>query len=181
MTSTVDDVVERGPVVLLMAPSGAGKSTLAERLARELGAAVVSYDAHQRRTSGDTGVEAVTEEALTAAWAELQTHCAAGTPVIVDGTHSQQERRARVHAIATAHGRATVLLVLMVPLEECLARQESRTRQVPAPDVARQHTAITAALPVLGSEGYTAVIRLNDAVLTDACRAALRALRRPSR
>ncbi len=63
MASTVDDVVGSGLCMLLMAPSGAGKSTLVEQLARELGAAVVSYDAHQRRMPGDTGVEAVTEEA----------------------------------------------------------------------------------------------------------------------
>ncbi|MCF1592406.1 AAA family ATPase [Streptomyces muensis] len=170
-----------GPCVLLMAPSGAGKSTLAEQLARELGAAVVSYDAHQRRMPGDTGVEAVTEDALTAAWAELATHCAAGTPVVVDGTHSQPERRARVHAIATVHGRATILLVLMVPLTECLARQQSRARKVPAADVTRQHTAITAALPALDAEGHAAVIRLEDAELTDACRAALHAPRRLAR
>lgn len=180
MASTVDDVGD-SVCVLLMAPSGAGKSTLAEHLARELGAAVVSYDAHQRRVPGDTGVEAVTEEALTAAWQELEAHCAAGTPVIVDGTHSQPERRARVHAIATAHGRATVLLVLMVPLEECLARQRSRVRRVPDHDVTRQHTAITAALPGVDAEGYAAVIRLDDAVVTGACRAVLHALRRHSR
>ncbi|MEU5476911.1 AAA family ATPase [Streptomyces mirabilis] len=163
-----------GRCVILMAPSGAGKSTLAEQLAHEMGAAVVSYDAHQRRLAGDTGVETVSEEALTAAWAELSAHCAAGTPVIVDGTHCQPEHRATVRAIATAHGQDTILLVLLVPLEVCLARQQLRDRRVPLSDIARQRAAIAAALPTLGDEGHTAVIRLNDAVITDACRDAHR-------
>lgn len=147
--------------VLMMGASGSGKSTLAEQLAAATGAALVSYDHHQRHVAGDAGFEPVSEQALTAAWAELGTHFAAGTPVIVDGTHCQPERRDTVHAIAAAHGFDTVVLVLLIPLAECLDRQQLRARRVPASDVERQHTAITAALPALADEGHAAVIQLS--------------------
>jgi predicted kinase len=87
-------------------------------------------------------------------------HCAAGTPVIVDGTHCQPERRWAVRDIAAAHGLDTVVVVLVVPLAVCLDRQARRTRRVPAADVARQHAAITAALPDLAGEGHAAVVLL---------------------
>jgi protein phosphatase len=163
--------------VLLMGASGSGKSTLAGRLSADTGAAVVSYDRHQRHVAGDTGVEPVSEKALTAAWADLAVHCAAGTPVIVDGTHCQPERRAAVRAIATAHGFDTVVLVLLVPLAECLNRQRFRARRVPASDVERQHTAITAALPALAGEGHAAVVRLPSP--EDYLAPMVRALRQP--
>jgi predicted kinase len=81
--------------------------------------------------------------------------------VIVDGTHCQRERRDTVRAIATAHGFDTVVLVLLMPLAECLDRQRRRVRRVPTSDVERQHTAITAALPALADEGHAAVIQLS--------------------
>ncbi|MGK5548483.1 AAA family ATPase [Streptomyces sp. URMC 127] len=149
-----------GRCLLMMGPSGSGKSTAAAQLAAELGAVVVSYDDHQRRVAGDTGVEPVSEQALTAAWAELDAHCAAGMPVIVDGTHCQPERRTAVREIASAHGLRTVVLVLLPPLDVCLERQQLRARRVPPADVARQHAAIAAALPALTAEGHAAVLRL---------------------
>jgi hypothetical protein len=48
----------------------------------------------------------------------------------------------------------------VVPLAVCLDRQVLRTRHVPAADVARQHAAITAALPDLAGEGHAAVVLL---------------------
>jgi predicted kinase len=153
-----------GRCVLMMGASGSGKSTLANVLAAESGAVVVSYDRHQRCVPGDTGVEPVGEQALAAARAELATHCAAGTPVIVDGTHCQPDRRWAVRNIATSHGLDTVVIVLVVPLAVCLDRQTSRVRRVPASDVARQHAAITASLPGLTDEGHAAVVLLPAAV-----------------
>ncbi|MEU4807396.1 AAA family ATPase [Actinosynnema sp. NPDC023587] len=154
-----------GRCVLLMGASGSGKSTLANALAAGSGAVVVSYDRHQRRVPGDTGVEPVGDRALATARAELAACCAAGTPVIVDGTHSQAERRIAARAVAVAHGLDTVVLVLLVPLEACLDRQGSRTRRVPAVDVARQHAAVTAALPGLADEGHAAVVLLTPGAL----------------
>ncbi|MGW0647685.1 AAA family ATPase [Streptomyces umbrinus] len=143
-----------------MGASGSGKSTLAARLAAATGAVVVSYDRHQRLTDGDTGTEPVGERALAAARAELEDDRAAGRQTIVDGTHCQPERRAAVRAIAAAHGMGTVVLVLKASLPTCLARQNLRQRQVPDADVARQHAAITAAVPALAGEGHAVVLQL---------------------
>ncbi|MFD8994237.1 AAA family ATPase [Streptomyces abikoensis] len=104
--SAVRRVFGPGRCLIVMGPSGSGKSTKAAQLAAELGAVVVSYDDHQRRAEGDTGVEPVGEQALARAWAELDAHLAAGTLVVVDGTHCQPERRAAVREIAAAHGGA---------------------------------------------------------------------------
>lgn len=149
-----------GRVLMMVGPAGSGKTTLARQFAAGAGGAVVSYDRHQRAIPGDDGVESVSPRALAAAWQELTTCCAAGTPVVVDGTHSQAERRARVRAIASAAGYDTVAVVVLTPLEVCQARQDRRVRKVPPADVARQHAAITAALPELTGEGYAAVIHL---------------------
>ncbi|MFJ6392942.1 AAA family ATPase [Streptomyces sp. NPDC091972] len=147
-----------GRCVLMMGASGAGKSTLAAQLAGTTGAVVVSYDGHQRQVAGDTGIEPVGDLTLTKAWTELEGHCAAGRPVIMDGTHCQPQRREKVRAVAAAYGLETVVVVLLVPLEVCLAQQRLRGRRVPDKDVIRQHEAIVTALPLLAGEGHAAVI-----------------------
>lgn len=152
-------------VMVLIGASGAGKSTLAQALAAMTGAAVVSYDAHQRAMPGDDGRQSVTAEALAAAWKDLDTHCAAGVPVIVDGTHCQESRRRMVRAIAARYELPAIAIVLHPPLQTCLDRQSLRERQVPADDIALQHTAIRDALADLPGERYTAVVHLSTAAL----------------
>ncbi|MBB5081884.1 ATP-binding protein [Nonomuraea endophytica] len=147
-----------GVVLVLMGASGSGKSTLAKALATATGAPVVSYDQHQRPRPGDDGVQAVSAQALASAWRELAACCACGGVVIVDGTHCQRSRRVTVRAIAAAHHLPTVVIALTPPLEVCLRRQGQRGRRVPAADVARQHAAVLAALPVLAQEGHAAVL-----------------------
>ncbi|MFJ5740106.1 AAA family ATPase [Streptomyces microflavus] len=120
---------------------------------------VVSYDVHQAHVAGRPG-RVVGDHALESARERMSAHCAAGRTVIVDGTHSQRDRRVAIRAIAAAHRYVTAVVALRVPLAVCLERQASRAWPVPAADVTRQDAAITAALPELEQEGHARVVRL---------------------
>jgi predicted kinase len=148
-------------VVFLVGTSGAGKSTLATHLAEaNPGLDVLSYD----REQGDGGP--CTDEAVDRVHASLADRCVRGLATIVDGTHRQPERRARVRAVAAAHGLPVVALVLLVPLEVCLSNQRRRTRRVPPEDVRVHHAAVTGAVPMLHTEDHDVVIVLNERIAT---------------
>jgi predicted kinase len=146
-------------VVLMIGASGSGKSTLAASLAAaNTGLAVISYDSYQRRLPGDDGRQTCTTEAVALAHLALAKRCAAGMSTIVDGTHRQLERRTAVRSIADTHGLLTVAVALVVPLDQCLARQHARSRRVPREDVTAQHATLAESLPGLHREGYAAVV-----------------------
>ena len=154
-------------LVVMVGAASAGKSTLARLLVgQHPTAAVVSYDACRAELSGDPGNQDVTPAAVHLAHTRITQRAALGLTTVADGTHTHQPHRQQLLDIATTHHLPTVAIALTTPLQVCLARQHHRPpaqpgtrwgRQVPTEVVTTQHAEVTAALPGLHREGYTAV------------------------
>jgi predicted kinase len=124
---------------LLIGPPASGKSTLAEVLAERTGAIVLSTDAIRAELYGDAAVQGPWSEIETLFHQRLKDAVAAGQPVILDGTHSQRPWRLAILQVLKLP--APVQWIgwwLTTPLEQCLAWNQQRPRQVPEEVIRRQ-------------------------------------------
>lgn len=148
-----------GTLVILVGASGAGKSTFAGRhfapsevLSSDAMRAIVADDAN------DQGASAAAFELLRTA---LSLRLAAGRRSVVDATSVEGWARAELLAIARRHGRRAVAIVLAMPIEVCLERNELRSdRRLPPRAIRRQHRLMRESLPGLSGEGFADVFVL---------------------
>lgn len=159
-------------MLALVGPPGAGKSTLAVTHAATLGehAVVLSLDAYRAAWSpwGEEADQAVTFRAITSMYRDLDRHLAADHPVVVDATNAKARERRKLLAIAIPRGAVTTALVVLTPLEVCLARNARRdgtvdpsgyARRVPDDVVARIHATISTNFSLLAGEGWHRIIK----------------------
>ncbi|UFP93593.1 AAA family ATPase [Gloeobacter morelensis] len=146
---------------LLVAPPAAGKSTLAVYLAeRDPALCVVSTDQIRAELYGDARIQgqwtAIEREVL------FRVHNAfrSGRPVIYDATNAKRSwRLAFLQQMAVYPNVQWVAWQLVVPVEECLARNAQRERQVP-PEVIRAMAREIERFPPVLAEGFVAVHRV---------------------
>ena len=156
-------------LVLLVGVAGSGKSTLAARLFPA--DAVLSSDAYRAAVSGDPADQAATDEAFELLQSDLDRRLEVGALTVVDATNVQAWARRELLAVAARHGRRVWAIVLALPLEVSLARNEARReRRVPARAIRRQDRFLRQSLPQLASEGYAAVVMLSDPDQVEALR-----------
>lgn len=148
-------------LVLLIGAAGSGKSTLAARhFAPD---EVLSSDAFRAAVSGDPLDQSATPEAFRRLHAALDGRLAAGQLTVVDATNVQGRARRRLLATAARHGRPTVGIVLALPLDLSLQRNAGRTgARVPDAALRRQDADLRRSLPLLPTEGFAAVVTLED-------------------
>lgn len=125
-----------------------GKSTIARRVAAELGAELISYDAINAARGFDGGTvmdDTEWEKTGLMAVATARAVLASGRRVVVDDTFSHRFLRQRFAAVAAAAGASFVLLFVDTPLDVIEARiaENLRTKARPhiAPDVFAHHRA----------------------------------------
>jgi len=124
---------------LLIGPPASGKSTLAAVLAERTGAIVLSTDAIRAELYGDAAVQGPWSEIETLFHQRLKEAVAAGQPVILDGTHSQRPWRLAILQVLELP--APVQWIgwwLTTPLQQCLAWNQQRDRQVEEGVIRRQ-------------------------------------------
>lgn len=124
-----------GSLVLLMGPPAVGKSTLASELvsAGIVGAEdVLSSDAYREALTGDERDTSSDRRMWVQLRRDLLDRMAAGRTTVVDATNVFPRRRARHIRAAKAHGRPVVAVRFHVDVDELLARNAGRTRQVHA-------------------------------------------------
>ena len=150
---------------LFIGPPGSGKSTLASTLAPFLRARVVSSDALRQQLWGDAGVQGPWCELEPLLHGAIDSACAAGENVLVDATHGHASWRRRLMQKPMGARRLQWFgWWLQTPLDQCLAWNRSRQRQVPEPVIRAMHQTLTIPPDRPDTrEGFTSLICLNPA------------------
>ena len=168
----------------MIGPPGSGKSSLAVILAPLLPARVISSDALREQLWGDAKVQGPWAELEPLLHGAIDSALAADEHVLVDATHAQRNWRQR---LMRRHLKARPVQWigwwLQTPLDQCLAWNRSRQRQVPEDVIRAMHQRLTTSPDKPDpSEGFTGLVRLNpaDSQLKDQIRQALQAIRHPS-
>ena len=125
---------------LLIGPAASGKSTLAKVLAECTNATVLSPDAIRAELYGDAADQGCWSEIEPLLHQQLKDAVTAGRPVIVDATHTQRPwRLAILQGFDLPEPVQWIGWWLTTPLEQCLAWNRQRDRQVDEDVIRRQH------------------------------------------
>jgi predicted kinase len=126
-------------LILLVGVPACGKSTLSDGLARE-GFEVLSLDAIRKRVHGDEAVQEDLERVLQIFRSRFGQALSRGRAVVIDATNVYfDDRRTFLKQARRAGYTDITLLVLDVPLAECMRRNRLRERVVPDHAMERIH------------------------------------------
>jgi len=149
----------RQRLVLLVGVPGSGKSTVGDGIVK-VGYVRLSYDAVRQRLYGDAEDHGGEGEVGKAFREELRAALTGGASVLVDNTNFLTEMRTHIIDIARACGVEDVhLVVLKVPLPECLKRNRARDRVVPTRTVRYMHYKLSTSEWPTGREGRMTIVR----------------------
>ncbi len=123
MTETLITLPELS-LVLLVGTSGSGKSSFARK--HFLATEVISSDYCRGLVSDDENDQAATKDAFEVLHFIAGKRLAAGKLTVVDATNVQAEARKSLIDLARKHHVVPVAIVLNLPRELCLARNEAR-------------------------------------------------------
>ncbi len=157
-------------LVVLIGAAGAGKSTFAARhFAPD---EILSSDAFRRMVSGDEANQAATKAAFKVLHEVLGRRLAAGRTAVIDATNVEQSARRSLLQRANAAGIPATAIVIDLPAATVLARNAARpARVVDMAVVRRQLAKLRAGIdgpdPVIGSEGFAAIVVLRDPAEVD--------------
>ena len=143
-------------LVVLVGVSGSGKSSFA---AKHFGRfEVLSSDYFRGLVGNDETDQSVTAAAFDAPHYVAGKRLDAGLLTVVDATSVQQSARQSLIELARSHDALATAIVLDVPVEVCLQRNEGRgERRVPKAVIDRQHQQLRRSLKSLRREGFTRV------------------------
>jgi predicted kinase len=150
-----------GAMVVLIGVSGCGKSTFAATRFRPT--EILSSDAFRAMVADDPGDQGATDAAFELLHTALSLRLARGRLSVVDATNVETWARAQLLGIARRNQRPAVAIVLDLPLELCLARNEGRSdHSIPAAAVRRQHRLLRTSLGTVYREGFDEVLVLTS-------------------
>ena len=161
-TLTIPDLC----VVALIGASGSGKSTFAARHFAPFEA--ISSDFCRGLVSGDENDQSVTAEAFDVLYYIAGKRLDRGLLTVIDATNVQRDARAAVVRLAKEHDVPCVAIVLDVPVETAVARNESRPERTFGAAVVRRHAeALRRSLRGLRKEGFATVHHLRGDEVED--------------
>ncbi len=143
-------------LVLLVGPAASGKSTWARERFRA--SQVLSSDAFRELVADDESDQAASRDAFRLLHMAATARLGRGLLTVIDATNLQRSARAPMRSMAARFGRPIVAVLFDVPLDELLARNAARTRQVPEDVVRRHHALMAIALRDVPTEGYLAIV-----------------------
>ena len=124
LNSGPEIAIPAGSMVLLVGSSGSGKTTFAARhFARTH---VLSSDEMRAIVADDQNDQSATDAAFELLHAALALRLARRRTTVIDATNVERWARERPLAVARRSGRPAVAIVLGLPLEVCLERNELR-------------------------------------------------------
>ncbi|MER8024143.1 polynucleotide kinase-phosphatase [Glutamicibacter protophormiae] len=143
-------------LVVLVGVSGSGKSSFAAKHFGRFEA--LSSDYFRGLVGNDETDQSVTAAAFDALHYVAGKRLDAGLLTVVDATSVQQSARQSLIELARSHDVLATAIVLDVPVEVCLQRNEGRgERRVPKAVIDRQHQQLRRSLKSLRREGFTRV------------------------
>jgi protein phosphatase len=146
-------------LVVLVGVSGSGKSTFAARHFRAT--EVLSSDAFRGLVGDDENDQSVTAAAFEALHAVAAQRLKLGRLTVIDATSVQPDARRPLLSLAREHHVLPVAIVLDVPEQVCVQRNQARPdRAFGAGVVRRQHSALTRSVGRLEREGFRRVFML---------------------
>lgn len=154
-------------LIVLIGTSGAGKTTFARR--HFAATQVLSSDTFRGLVADDENDQSASAAAFGALHYVAAKRLAAGLITVVDATNVQRPARAELVRLAREHDVLPVAIVLDVPEEICIARNEARPdRTFGARVVRRQHQELRRSLKTLSREGFRRIYRLRGTEEVDA-------------
>jgi protein phosphatase len=146
-------------LVLLVGPSGSGKSTFART--HFLSTEVISSDFCRGLVSDDENDQSATQDAFDVLRYVAGMRLAAGRLTVIDATNVQPEARRVLVDVAKAHHVLTVAVILNVPPEICVERNQSRPDRDFGPSVIRRQFAqLRRSMKGLRREGFHRIVTL---------------------
>ena len=159
--------VPRLCLVVLVGVSGSGKSSFAARHFR--GTEVLSSDTFRGLVGDDENDQSVTAAAFEALYAIAAQRLKLGRLTVIDATNVQPDARRPLLALAREYHVLPVAVVLDVPEQVCIERNQARPdRTFGAGVIRRQHSALARSLGRLEREGFRRVFRLRGVAEVDA-------------
>lgn len=149
-------------LILLIGLPGSGKSFLAQTIQKHHPQYhLISTDTIRSQLFGDEAIQGPWLKI----WHQIQVQFQQAilqTPVAVyDATNAQRRQRREVIKLAQKIGFFPIIgLWVNTPLEECLIRNQLRSRQVPEEIILQMHRQLTGAPPSLG-DGLDSLIIVN--------------------
>ena len=147
-------------LVVMIGAAGSGKSTWASRLYP--GLVPLSSDHMRLLLADDEDDQSASGAAFRVLEVLVRERLAHGKLTIVDATNTLTEARAQWLDLARELGVPVCAVWVDTPEEECVARQATRERKVPARVIARHHAALEGADVALVEEGFDVVLRVRD-------------------
>lgn len=142
--------MENPTAFLMVGPPGAGKSTYARKLSQETGAIVIETDEIRREagplwTALEDGILEKIEECLP-------------NDIILDAPHCSRFERKLSTDLLMMHGYDVVAVVVQTPIEVCLLRNATRSKNVPRHAITRWENTLERELSSIPNEPFKEVI-----------------------
>jgi predicted kinase len=129
-------------LVLMVGVPGSGKSTLAQRLV-DKGYAVLNADSIRQELWGDAADQREPEKVFEVFYQRMDELLDAARDIVIDNINTNPLHREQIISRARKKSYTDIQLwVLDVPLETCLERNRSRSRNVPDDIVKKMHTTL---------------------------------------
>lgn len=148
----------KGRLYVMVGLPGSGKSTLAKAMAEKTGGTIVCLDDIREELFGSAEIQDNPIKVVNTAMWRVQKGLEVGKTVIYDATNLKRAYRRRVLSMKP-YCESIDCIVVDTPLEECIKRNNGRSRVVPE-EVIRMKAERSS--PVLPSEGFDRVLYVND-------------------
>lgn len=159
-SAALDDLPARA-LILLIGPSGAGKSTWAS--ARFRPSQILESDRFRELVADDAADQRANADAFRVLHSVVRARCRRGLRTVVDATNLTLGARRALRLIAAQSALPVCAIVFDVSLERCLMQNTSRAdRRVPDDVVRKHHAGMRAVRHALPSEGYEAILMLDE-------------------
>lgn len=152
--------IPEGALVLLIGAAGSGKSTFARK--HFSSTEIISSDALRAAVSDDEADQSASADAFQLLRLITTKRLGRGKLTVIDATNVVPKARRSLLALARNH-QPILAIVLHLPVEICMARNQSRTGRKVAPEVVEKQAAdLQASLPGLAQEGFRHVYVLDN-------------------
>jgi predicted kinase len=146
-------------LILMIGIPGAGKTTLAKKLV-ERGFHYLNADSIREKLYGDAAEQGNSEEVFSIFFKQLEDALAQNVDIVIDNTNLNEKQRKPILERAHAAEYTDIQLWLLdVPLETCLERNRTRSRNVPEDIVANMFMELNRSGRPRRAEGRVVLIK----------------------